>query len=230
MLPKDTMLSKEDLLVDELLMERNGTLEMYYAPHNEYINPSARVIIVGITPGWTQMRIAIQVAVKGLIVGLSDEEVCRGAKEAARFAGTMRNNLINMLDTLDLHQQLNIASCEELFKENQGLLHTTSLLRFPVFFKKNNYSGTHPNLISSPYLKEFALVSLREELSIMKHALIIPLGKTAESVLQLLVGEDKLDAKACLWGFPHPSGANGHRHKQFADHQDHMKRIVKDLF
>jgi hypothetical protein len=230
LLPKDTELSKDDLLVDDFLMERNGKLEMYYTPHNEYINPSAKVVIIGLTPGWTQMRIAIQEAKAGLEEGLSDEDVCRKAKEAARFAGTMRINLIDMLNAIDLHRYLNILSCEELFQEQRVLLHTTSLLRFPVFVAKKNYNGTHPNLISNPFLKKAALLSVQEELKSMKPALIIPLGKMVERVLHLLVQEGKLDAEQCLWGFPHPSGANGHRHKQFAGHQDHMKNMIKALF
>ncbi|WP_028550613.1 uracil-DNA glycosylase family protein [Paenibacillus sp. UNC451MF] len=229
-LPKDTVLTKEVLLVDDFLMERSGQLEMYYAPHNEYSNPSAKVVIVGLTPGWNQMRIAMQEARFGLEEGISDEEVCRKAKEAARFAGTMRNELIRMLDALELHRYLTILSCGALFHEQQRLLHSTSLLRYPVFVSKNNYSGTHPNLLSSEFLLKTALSFMLEELKPMKQALIIPLGKRVEDVLQLLVREGRLDAEQCLWGFPHPSGANGHRHKQFAYHQEAMRNRIKALF
>lgn len=227
-LPKGTELSKDDLQVDKLLMERSGKLEVYYAPHNEYINPSAKVIIVGLTPGFTQMRVAIQEAIIGLEAGLSDEEVCRRAKETARFAGTMRSTLVHMLDTLELHQYLNLTTCDELFQVQQKILHTTSLLRFPVFVEKKNYSGTNPILRSNPFLRDCALSSLGEELSILSQALIIPLGKTVEGMLQLLVSEDKLDHRRCLWGFPHPSGANGHRFKQFASHQENMTKALRD--
>ncbi|MNC05072.1 Uracil DNA glycosylase superfamily protein [compost metagenome] len=225
-LPKGTVLTKEDLQVDKLLMERNGKVEIYYAPHNEYINPSAKMIIIGLTPGFTQMGIAIQEAIISLEAGLSDEEVCRTAKEAARFAGSMRNTLIHMLDTLKLHQHLNLTSCEELFQQQQTILHTSSLLRFPVFVDKKNYSGTQPKLLSNSFLRAQALSSLREELNILSRALIIPLGKTVESILQLLVSAGELDKQRCLWGFPHPSGANGHRYKQFASQQEQMVKIL----
>lgn len=224
-LPKGTVLTKQDLQVDKLLMERNGKVEMYYAPHNEYINPSAKVIIIGLTPGFTQMGIAIQEAIISLEAGLSDEEVCRTAKEAARFAGSMRNTLIHMLDTLKLHQHLNLTSCEELFQQ-QTILHTSSLLRFPVFVDKKNYSGAQPKLLSNSLLRAQALSSLREELNILSRALIIPLGKTVESILQLLVSAGELDKQRCLWGFPDPSGANGHRYKQFASQQEQMVKIL----
>lgn len=228
-LPKDRVLVKEDLLVDDLLMVRSGKLEVYYAPHNEFINPAAKVIIVGLTPGFTQMRTAIQEAKTALKKGFSDEQVCRTAKEAARFAGTMRLNLINMLNGIELHRYLNISSCDALFQEQQTLLHTTSLLRFPVFVEKSNYSGTHPLLLSNPFLRKTALASICEELGQMKAVLLIPLGKIVESALEQLVQEGKLNADQCLWGFPHPSGANGHRHKQFACHQDQMRQKIKTL-
>lgn len=45
--------------IDErLLIDREGNLSVYYAPF-EYVNPAARVVIVGITPGRTQMRNAL---------------------------------------------------------------------------------------------------------------------------------------------------------------------------
>jgi hypothetical protein len=225
-LPKGTVLTREELQVNKLLMERNGKLEMYYAPHNEYINPSAKVIIMGLTPGFTQMEIAIREAILGLEAGLSDEEVCRTAKETARFAGSMRNTLIHMLDTLKLNHYLNLASCEELFQKHQTILHTTSLLRFPVFVDNKNYSGAQPHLLSNSFLRTYALSSLREELSILPHALIVPLGRTVEGMLELLMSAGELDKQRCLWGFPHPSGANGHKYKQFSSHQEQMEKTL----
>ncbi|WP_341325816.1 hypothetical protein [Methylotuvimicrobium sp. KM2] len=37
-----------------LLMEENEGIKIYYAPF-EYLNPEARIVLVGITPGPTQM-------------------------------------------------------------------------------------------------------------------------------------------------------------------------------
>ncbi|MNV32021.1 hypothetical protein D3C71_1233450 [compost metagenome] len=140
----------------------------------------------------------------------------------------MRSTLIHMLDTLGLQQYLNLTSCDQLFQEQQTNLHTTSLLRFPVFVGKKNYSGAHPKLRSDPFFRECALLSLELELDILSQALIIPLGKTVEEMLQLLVSEGKLDDHRCLWGFPHPSGTNGHRFKQFSSQQENMTKTLQD--
>lgn len=228
-LTEETLLSREEVLASDLLMERSGQLEMYYAPHNEYVNPEARVVIIGITPGWTQMRIALQAAKAALTANLSDEAVCRQAKEAARFAGTMRTHLIDMLDALELHRYLGIRSCAELFEAHRALLHTTSLLPYPVFVAGNNYNGTHPALLTHPFLRQKAMSSVQEELALVNQPLIIPLGRRVEQLLQLLAQDGVLASERCLWGFPHPSGANGHRYKQFASHQESMRNKIRGL-
>lgn len=173
-LPPDALQSREKALSSRLLMARSGEQEMFYAPHNEVVNPSAKVVIIGITPGWTQMKTALEAARKGLQAGLADEAVCMQAKEAAGFAGTMRTHLIDMLDTLGLHHYLGIRTCANLFGEWRALLNTTSLLRFPVFGGGRNYNGSHPDLLTHPFLDQTALSLLRAELSLMNRPLLIP--------------------------------------------------------
>ena len=65
---------KSDILTDNFLLHRESNLEMYYAPHNEYINKDARVFIIGICPGWTQTQIAYKTANNGLKNNLPFEE------------------------------------------------------------------------------------------------------------------------------------------------------------
>ena len=55
-----------------------------------------------------------------------------------------------------------------------------------------------------------------KEIGILSDALIIPLGKSVEEILKILISENVITEEQCLLGFPHPSGANGHRRKQFA--------------
>ncbi|WP_260859205.1 hypothetical protein [Siminovitchia fortis] len=49
-LPDSDLLEKKDLMNEHFFMEKDGKLEMYYAPHNEFINCHAEIVIVGITP------------------------------------------------------------------------------------------------------------------------------------------------------------------------------------
>src|SRR5258708_1069657 len=69
-------------------------LELRYIPFDPLPAPDARVVLVGITPGQTQLRLAVAAAREALSRGLDDDEVIRRAKSAAAFGGAMRTNLI----------------------------------------------------------------------------------------------------------------------------------------
>jgi glycine cleavage system H lipoate-binding protein len=50
-------------------MDKENNLEIYYSPHNEYLNSKAKVFIIGITPGFQQMSTAIATARKEFELG-----------------------------------------------------------------------------------------------------------------------------------------------------------------
>ncbi|MED5018735.1 hypothetical protein P9847_15610 [Paenibacillus chibensis] len=228
-LPQDAELTKTELLTEAFRMASEGRIAMYYAPHNEWINRSAQVAIVGITPGWTQMKAAYESAVAGLAAGLPDEEICRRAKRTAGFAGPMRQHLTAMLDKLGLPERLGIRSSAELFREKALLLHTTSLLKYPVFVQERNYTGANPDMSASPLLWGQALAFL-EELRELPDVLLIPLGRSVERVLCRMAEEGRIHEARILRGFPHPSGANGHRERQFAAQQDAMRAKLRAFY
>ena len=65
------------------------------------------------------------------------------------------------------------------------------------------------------------------ELSCLKDIrLIIPLGAAVENILKDILGEA---ADNVLWGFPHPSGLNGRRISQFAEHRQNMLDILETI-
>ncbi|NIK71710.1 MULTISPECIES: hypothetical protein [unclassified Paenibacillus] len=229
-LPLKSRYSPNDLLVPELCMMREGPIEMYYAPHNDYGNPLARIMIVGITPGWNQMEIAIRTAKLAMLKHKSAQEICKEAKMAARFAGSMRSNLIQMLNELNLHSYYGLADCKALFEDESTLLHTTSLLRYPVFTNKKNYSGHSPELSKNVLLYTYAYQLMMSELEALNHTpLIIPLGKSVELVFKRLLSEKKINEKQVVWGFPHPSGANGNRLRQFQQYRDEMEKGIRNF-
>ena len=199
--------------------------QIYYAPHNEYINENAKILIVGITPGWSQTQRAYQVAQTTILQGFTDEQVCYQCKMESRFAGSMRKNLIAMLDELLLSEKLNIPSCVELFKLENTLLHTTSLIKYPFFYKGKNYSGYAPSIGSSSVLRQCVETLFVEELNCLKDVrLIIPLGTAVEQILR----ESHIMPQCnVLWGFPHPSGLNAHRKDLFNQHYESMLSILE---
>jgi hypothetical protein len=182
--------------------------------------------MVGITPGWTETEMAFRIARTGLQLGLTREEIGIRVKLASQFAGTTRANLVMMLNRLGLHHKLDISDCGELFEGKENMMYATAMLGYPVFTKGKNYNGHSPTLQAAPFLKKWAVRSLGAELIQMERPLVIPLGKAVEEVLRLLVNEGLVDSDQCLWGFPHPSGANGHRHNQFALMFAQMKETI----
>lgn len=80
-----------------LRMAGDGRFDVFYAPF-DHVNPDARVVLVGITPGRVQALEAIGTARRCLLAGMSESEACERAKSAASFAGPMRSNLVLLLD------------------------------------------------------------------------------------------------------------------------------------
>lgn len=185
---------------------------------------------MGITPGWSQMEAAYQEARLALLEGAHRDEVCRRAKARARFAGPMRRNLIQMLDDIDLHEALGLGMCAELFGSASAQRHTTSALRYPVFVDGKNYSGHSPKLLEVPVFREIIHCDLKEELAQVPDALVIPLGRCVNAVVENLVANTMLDRRRCLIGFPHPSGLNGHRVAQFSARRPELGRALQQWF
>lgn len=222
--------NKEDILTKKFELYNKGNIKIYYAPHNEIINDKAKVFIVGITPGWTQTSIAYKTAQSGLIKGLSFNQIKMQCKKNSRFAGSMRKNIIEMLDELKLNKKLKIESCAELFKDKDYLLHTTSLIPYPVFINNKNYTGSSPKIMENEILYNYVKKYFYKEVEILSDALIIPLGKSVEVILQQMIKENILKKEQCLLGFPHPSGANGHRKKQFQENKKELTDLIDNFF
>lgn len=233
-LPKDRPLTKKDLLTASFLIEKHKDICMYYAPHNEYINNTAKIVIVGITPGWHQMQSALEQFVKSYTSGKTVEVCLKESKKAAGFAGSMRKNLIDMLNGCGIPEVFDLPAPAYLFEAHWHFVHTTSIIKYPVFIKGKNYTGHQPPISRSSLLQDYAYKEFPRELaSIQENALVIPLGKTVEQVIGRLAEYNQLPPHRYLTGFPHPSGANGHRTKQFQMHkkqlQDEVRRWAKDF-
>ena len=197
--------------IDErLVMERHGDLAIYYAPF-EYVNPAARVALVGITPGPTQMHNAIARARQALLAGALPADAVRLAKETAAFSGEpLRTNLVKQLNDWGVNAWLGLSSTSELFGATQPLVQTTSLLRFPVFRNGRKYEGT-PNMMRHPMLHRSLLEHFAREVEQLPQAVFIALGPKVAEVIQLLVADGVLTAERVITGMLHPSGENTYR-------------------
>jgi hypothetical protein len=225
-LPPIMTMKKEQLLIDELHVKDIAPLKLYYAPHNDVAYHGAKLLIAGLTPGFQQMQLALAAAQEALWQGEDDREACYRAKRTARFAGTMRSNLIMMLNLVGVQQWLELDNCASLFEEHAHWLHSTSIVPYPAFYKGRNYSGSQPDLLKHELLRSYVLEHMEQQMSMFPDIPIIPLGRSVEAMIGLLVQQGVIKEAQVLWGFPHPSGANGHRHQQFTDmHGQMMKQV-----
>lgn len=216
--------SEADMLRPQLLLAKDGPLTVRYCPFDS-VNLKAKVVIVGITPGLRQMFLSCQEAQRALAEGLDGDEPLRLACDVGSFAGSMRTNLVSMLDGIRLHETLAIDTAGQLFEQRSDLLHSTSALLYPVFLNGNNYGGS-PGPLTFPLLRAFVNQVFRTELAMVPDAVIIPLGRAVAALLQAEVDRGALQAQRCLFEFPHPSGANGHRARQYHAHRESMAAQV----
>jgi len=229
-LPERERYGPAELLVPELRIAQDPSLglEIYDAPIG-WQNPEARLAIIGVTPGFTQMEIVVREVRRHLSLGASDDEACRQAKYVASFAGSMRVNLVRMLDELELPPLLGINSTADLFDSASHLLHTTSAVRHPVFRHGENYTGSRPRLVQAPVLLRYAREDLAPELSSLRGAVYVPLGKSVAELLRLLETEGVIPSGRTLFGLPHPSAANGHRARQFTEARERLREELAGI-
>jgi hypothetical protein len=213
---------------DRFRLFTDGGLEVYYAPFH-HAEPNARVALIGLTPGFTQMEEAFRAAKDSEGKILSQAELFAHIDSTGSFSGPMRSNLVEMLDGIGLQRLLGIDTCLHLFtKAGRRTAHFTSIISAPAFKAGENYSGS-PGLLSVPRLREWVLEKFSRELAALPDAIFVPLGRTADEAVTLLSALGKIDSRRCLSGFPHPSGANGHRKRLFELHRDRWREQLQSL-
>ena len=210
-------INKSIVTNNKFLINKEGNIKIYYAPF-DYVNSKAKIMIVGITPGLQQMLQSFQV--------INDGKSLKEVKDLSSFKGSMRTNLIKYLDELKVNKKLKIKSCESLFNKDSKHLHTTSLVKYPVFDKGKNYSGS--NILKKKILIEFIEKNFLKELKTFKKAIIIPLGNTVSSTIEYLNNKYNLKLACFLKGFPHPSGANARKNIQFKENKRNMKLLLRN--
>lgn len=165
----------------------------------EYQNTKAKVVIIGITPGNSQL--------KGDREGLDLREI----KRKNAFAGSMRPHLINMLDYIGVNRLLDIESCRSLWEENFDKVDMTSLLKEATYeLKKDGRKMMFKDV--KKIAKSEKLTRMLEEGFVKdcsnyeNDVLYVACGPGVYDVLKKLKEEGKI--KGFVAGIAHPSGAN----------------------
>ena len=210
-------INKSTIINNKFLINAENNIKIYYAPF-DYVNTKAKLMIVGITPGFQQMLQSFEV--------INEGKSLKEVKDLSSFKGSMRATLVKYLDELKVNKTLKIKSCESLFNKDNKYLHTTSLVKYPVFDKGKNYAGA--NILKKKILLDLIEKNFLQELKTLKKCIIIPLGNTVSSTIEYLNKKYDLKLRCFLKGFPHPSGANARKNIQFKENKYSMIKLLKN--
>jgi hypothetical protein len=210
---------------DAFLLAHAGRYSSYYLPF-ESVNRAARVVVVGISPGFAQWKIAMAEAQRQLAAGASVDQTLRAARRTGAFSGAIRPNFVALLDAIGVQRWLEIASCASLFAEDAGLVHIGAILRHSVFVDGKNYSGT-PAMPRQAFLRDEVLRYFAHEARALPDALYIPMGASVSEGLDWLAAQGVLRPDRILHGLPHPSGANAERVAYFLGRKERAALSAK---
>ena len=76
-------LNKSTITSHKFLFKKEGNIKVYYAPF-DYFNSKAKIMIVGITPGFQQMLQSFQV--------INEGKSLKEVKDLSSFKGSMRTS------------------------------------------------------------------------------------------------------------------------------------------
>ena len=165
----------------------------------DYVNQKAEVVIVGITPGNSQLD--------GSREGMSPREI----KRKFAFAGKMRPNLVKMLDYVGVNSLLGIESCSTLWEGDFDKVDMTSLLVEATYELKKD--GTKEMFRHAQKIAKSEKLTKMLEEGFVKDCskyenpvLYVACGLGVYDVLKCLLEEQKI--KGQVVGIAHPSGAN----------------------
>src|SRR5664280_386228 len=162
----------------------SGADELVYIPF-EHVNPAGQLVLVGITPGPTQLELAYAEAQKQLRAGAADADVLMAAKRVGAFGGpSMRPNLVRMLRHFRIADILGIDDENDLWGSASGLFHATSVVPHAAFRNGKMFAGSFSDVQGSPLFRTSFLEDFVPSLQRMgADARYIALGPTPHAAL-----------------------------------------------
>lgn len=214
----------------DLLLGREGKYSVYYTPF-EHVNPAARLVIVGITPGPGQMALAHQAVQSGR--GLDEASALARAKRSGAFGGkTVRPNLVRMLEHFHIPELLALKRAEDLWCDGWHLFQPTSVVPNAAFEMKGGqekpFAGSFADILRSPLLKaQFEERFLWTVGQVCADALWVGLGPTPCDALDWVVERGLLKPEQIVH-LAHPSSNSGSQVACFLGERDEASLNPRD--
>jgi len=232
---RPTLLSGAYSNRDFLLGTERG-YNVYYIPF-ELINKAARLALVGITPGPTQMAEAYASAQRTVRANASDQNVLLEAKRTAAFAG-MRDRINEMLDHFAIPQHLGIPNAASLWTSDFPYFQPTSIVPNAAFKGETYFNGPFSAVLDVPLLRhQYEKVFIPSIESLSKQTVYVAMGPVVDEALRWCVSRGVIEERQLLGYFPHASGSSGSqfsyfmRRKKLEDlkPKDPVRHRVRDL-
>jgi hypothetical protein len=194
----------------ETLFSASGQDEVYYIPF-EWTNPDAKLVVVGITPGPTQLELAYRTASSKIKVGLDEEGILKAAKMHGAFGGaTMRPNLIRMMAHFGFADLFGVDRVEDFWGHSAGVFMGTSVVPHAAFRRGKPFAGSFEDIMKSTALTECFLYDFVPSLKdIPATARFVALGDTPLQALSWCVRNGHLMEEQVMGAFAHPSTSGG---------------------
>lgn len=194
----------------EFALGRSNRHQLQYIPF-EHVNRQAKLVIVGITPGNTQLRLAYQRAQELLLEGRPVSEILVEVKKAGAFGGpSMKPNLLKMLHHFHFERILGVGNLESLWGANAHLLHSTSVVPHAAFEGEKMFAGSFKEVMDSPLLAEcFMDCFVPSAREMAEDAVFVGLGPCPQAALEWCVDNSVLHRRQVLGSFCHPSSSGG---------------------
>jgi hypothetical protein len=194
----------------ETLLAASGNDEIYYTPF-EWTNPQAKLVVVGITPGPTQLQMAYRTVSSKIKVGLDDEGILKAAKEHGAFGGaTMRPNLVRMMEHFGFAELFGVDIVEDFWGKSADVFMGTSVVPHAAFRRGKPFAGSFDDIMKTNVLTECFLYDFVPSLKdVPDDAKFVALGETPLRALAWCVRYGHLKESQVMGAFAHPSTSGG---------------------
>lgn len=199
---------------DTFCLGRQKFYSLHYTPF-EYVNTQARLVLVGITPGITQLQMSYEAAQTLIRQGLTLDDIAREVKKHGAFGGkSMRPNLLRILRHFQFERLLGIDDVETLWSSNAELIHSTSVVPHAAFKLSKgtpkNFAGSFDEIRKTKLLNDCFLDCFVPSVKEMSgQAQFVGLGPTPLAALKWCVERGLISRSQVLGAFCHPSTTGG---------------------
>jgi len=199
---------------DVYLLGSEKDKEVFYVPFEE-LNRKARLVLVGITPGPTQMDTAYRVAGTALNNAFPSALVLRKAKQAAAFDG-MRPRINDMLDHFEIPKRLGLGSAGSLWGSNFDLFQPTSIVPNAAFKSGKYFNGPFRDVLTTTiFRREFEDGFVASLAQLSDKPFFVAMGPVVDEAIKWCIANGTVRPDQYLGYLPHPSGNAGSQFSYF---------------